>query len=325
MADYSTYGTGYDLDTGGGTAWTPSGSVLGPKYAVPFREPVLNQGFGGSAISYAMASMKAHQEFKEHRTYYDFDANLFTITLAAFDGTISAVGSAIAGASTIATASNIYEEQDTLTGTASVEGTGEITSEDIGNAFVIASATAGATAGSITWAGAGSVSGAAMVSATPDPIVVPPVIPSGPPAEKAIQLVTTYGYLALPEAFKLDDPFPFPVMDSFKLVDIDEIKDAIYTTGPVILGMELDSGFRTVDSTTHVLSEPTGSVTERHAFVAYGWDDTKVLESGTGALLVKNSWGKEYGDNGFIWMGYNYLTTYTFDAWSLVDTPDMLT
>jgi len=326
MPDYSTYGTGYDLDSGGGTAWVSSGSVIGAKYAVPFREPILNQGFGGSAISYVLASIKAHQEFKEHRAYLDFDVNIFSTALDAFDGTISGAGDAIAGATAIGMAVNTFAETESILGSATIVGNGEITNEDVGFAMITGVATAGST-GQATWSGAVAASGTATATGATDPIVPPvppPVIPSGPTAEKAVTLLTDYGYLALPEIFKLENPFPFPVMDSFKLVDIDEIKDAVYTTGPVILGMELDSGFRTVDTSTHVLSEPTGSVTERHAFVVYGWDDSKALEVGTGALLVKNSWGKDYGDKGFVWMGYNYLTTYAFDAWALVDQVDVL-
>lgn len=228
MPDYTTYGTGYVLDpVAVYPPWTPTGAVLPTKHVLPFREPVHNQGHASNSPALAVASLKAQQEFKEHRAYFDFDVDTWVLSVA------------------------------------------------------------------------------------------------GQTLSDAMSLLVSYGYLAKQEVYKLENAFPFPVATPAKLIDLTEIKEALLTGQPVLLGVEVDAGLTTPDA-LGVLPEPLGAATDAQAFVVYGWDDTKELEVGTGALLLKNSWGKEYGVNGFVWMGYNYLTTYNFDAWVASDSADTL-
>jgi C1A family cysteine protease len=63
-----------------------------------------------------------------------------------------------------------------------------------------------------------------------------------------------------------------------------------------------------------------------HAVVVVGYDDEKVMTkldgtSTTGALLVQNSWGKDWGERGFGWIAYEYvLRDRTRDFWTLIKT-----
>lgn len=62
-----------------------------------------------------------------------------------------------------------------------------------------------------------------------------------------------------------------------------------------------------------------------HAMVAVGFDDEKEVENKAcsektkGALLVRNSWGRQWGDDGYGWLPYEYvLQGLALDFWSIL-------
>jgi len=216
--------------------WTPTGDYVPPKFVLPFREPIFNQGQASNAPLMAITAFKSQLEFVDHRKYFDFNSSIYYQSVKGID--------------------NIASEGSTL--------------------------------------------------------------------EASVGVLTSYGYLANAGVFKLDDPFAFPVGQSYKMANVDEIKDALYTGRTVVLGIQMDDGFRGAFS--EVLPEPLGVATDAHAFVVYGWDDDKETEDElmTGALYVKNSWGREWGEGGFAWMPYTYLDSYLFDAWCVDDINDVI-
>ncbi len=63
-----------------------------------------------------------------------------------------------------------------------------------------------------------------------------------------------------------------------------------------------------------------------HAVMAVGYDDNRKISNlgckceTKGALLIRNSWSKSWGDSGYGWIPYEYvLTDLALDFWSLLD------
>ncbi len=64
---------------------------------------------------------------------------------------------------------------------------------------------------------------------------------------------------------------------------------------------------------------PRERVIGGHAVVAVGYDDNLKIKSAKGALLVRNSWGMEWGDGGYGCLPYEYiLSGLACDFWSIV-------
>ena len=65
--------------------------------------------------------------------------------------------------------------------------------------------------------------------------------------------------------------------------------------------------------------KPTDSLEGGHAVVAVGYDDNHKIGKHTGALLIRNSWGREWGDKGYGWLPYAYVEQeLADDFWTLV-------
>ncbi|HEV7780088.1 MAG TPA: C1 family peptidase [Chitinophagaceae bacterium] len=91
-----------------------------------------------------------------------------------------------------------------------------------------------------------------------------------------------------------------PSGDINKIASVAAIKEAMCKYGPIAASVQVTAAFQ--DYTNGAFFEFAsnyGSPSSNHAITLVGWDDDK------GAWLMKNSWGTEWGEDGYMWIKYN--------------------
>lgn len=98
-------------------------------------------------------------------------------------------------------------------------------------------------------------------------------------------------------------------------VNIETIKSYLAQNRPVAIGAELADNFMTWNS-DDILSSHSSFANvgqhARHAFVLVGYDDNK---GPNGAFIGINSWGDTWGNDGKVWIDYNFcVNDFIFDG-----------
>lgn len=105
------------------------------------------------------------------------------------------------------------------------------------------------------------------------------------------------------------------------------IKTHLAANLPSMFGFYMFASISQADKTGRIpYPVPGESPTGLHAMTAVGYDDTMQIQNANsggprtqGALLIRNSWGPEWGDSGYGWLPYDYvLNGLAEDWWSLI-------
>jgi C1A family cysteine protease len=109
--------------------------------------------------------------------------------------------------------------------------------------------------------------------------------------------------------------------------DTNVLKAYIQTYGPVYTAMYAGFYEFSIYDGTYTLHY-TGTETPNHVVLIVGWDDNLSYPGGTGGWIAKNSWGTEWGDEGYFTIAYGsasigMYSAYLYD-WQEYDSNDNL-
>jgi C1A family cysteine protease len=97
--------------------------------------------------------------------------------------------------------------------------------------------------------------------------------------------------------------------------DINQIKTALATGFPFVFGFNVYASFESPEvAKTGIMPMPQSGeqLLGGHAVCAVGYDDFKQV------VIVRNSWGSEWGDQGYFYMPYEYMVSdQTSDFWTI--------
>ncbi len=100
-------------------------------------------------------------------------------------------------------------------------------------------------------------------------------------------------------------------------VDSKEVKAQLNAGFPVIIGAMIDRGFvnrgRNSSGQDFVWSFASGEQLGGHAMIVVGYDDNK------SAYKVLNSWGQNWGNNGYCWISYSFFPNTVREAYVMKD------
>ncbi len=98
---------------------------------------------------------------------------------------------------------------------------------------------------------------------------------------------------------------------------LSSFKKCIYLGNPFLFGFTVYSNIDNIKDNDNILSLPSlsDSLEGGHAVLAVGYDNTK------NCFIVMNSWGSDWGDNGYFYLPYEYLTNSNLsdDFWTISD------
>ena len=97
---------------------------------------------------------------------------------------------------------------------------------------------------------------------------------------------------------------------------VNTLKYALYNKKPIAVGMNVTKSFSTGSGMSYGKWSPSSSeqIAGGHAMCIVGYDDTKY----GGSFELMNSYGTEFGDNGFVWISYADMKKYMQEAY-LID------
>lgn len=120
-----------------------------------------------------------------------------------------------------------------------------------------------------------------------------------------------------PSAAAYADAEPRKINAYYRLRSVNDIMDSLANYKPVVIAMTAFSDFMNLTGENSTVPMPSKSSIEYggHAVCLVGYDLSR------SAFLAKNSFGVDWGDNGYCWIPFEYFKDYVFEQWTF-DIPE---
>jgi len=99
--------------------------------------------------------------------------------------------------------------------------------------------------------------------------------------------------------------------------DVNLIKARIASGQPVVLGIPVYDSFYSCNGDWVGTPAAGESKYGDHAVCAVGYDDR--AGGGKGGIKIANSWGGNWGDKGYTYLSYSFISSYCWEAWVTTD------
>lgn len=123
------------------------------------------------------------------------------------------------------------------------------------------------------------------------------------------------GCSTMPNATQTENANQHKILSYERITDLSEqnLKILLLNKYPIVIGARLDDHFMQADE-DFIWQAPFGVLRGLHAMVICGYDDNKQ------AFKIINSWGRDFGDDGYVWCDYDFLSDVVFEAY--ITEPD---
>lgn len=102
------------------------------------------------------------------------------------------------------------------------------------------------------------------------------------------------------------------ITEYHKLNTLNDALDSVNDGKPIVIGASIFSSFMDLDNVNHIIPIPNSREKNEggHAMLIVGYDLPNNM------FLIKNSFGTEWGMNGYAWMPFDYAEQQVFEYWT---------